>query len=162
MKKIAVFADVQNIYYTVRDTFGCNFNYRELWRQLSLQGDVILANAYATNRNDSQQQGFQKALRSIGFNVKLKPFIQRSDGSAKGDWDVGIAVDMMDAALSESSMIDTIVLLSGDGDFDVLLQRINGHKKISTIVFGVRALTAISLIDSASKFNPIEGDLLLN
>ena len=63
MKKIAVFADVQNIYYTVRDTFGCNFNYRELWRQLSLQGDVILANAYATNRNDCKQQGFQKAIR---------------------------------------------------------------------------------------------------
>lgn len=29
---------------------------------------------------------------------KLKPYIQRSDGSAKGDWDVGITLDMIEFA----------------------------------------------------------------
>ena len=79
MKKIAVFVDVQNIYYTVKDTFGCNFNYRKLWDKLSADGEIVVANAYAIDRNDPQQRGFQKALNSIGFKVKLKPFIQRSD-----------------------------------------------------------------------------------
>ncbi len=39
------------------------------------------------------RRGFQNTLRTIGFEVKLKPFIQRTDGSAKGDWDVGITLD---------------------------------------------------------------------
>ncbi|PKL94423.1 MAG: nuclease, partial [Gammaproteobacteria bacterium HGW-Gammaproteobacteria-9] len=31
MKKIALFADVQNLYYTVRQAHGCHFNYSALW-----------------------------------------------------------------------------------------------------------------------------------
>ena len=32
VKKIALFADVQNLYYTVRQAHGCHFHYAELWR----------------------------------------------------------------------------------------------------------------------------------
>ncbi len=95
MKKIAVFVDVQNIYYTTRDTFGRQFNYRKFWQQISAEGDIVIANAYAIQRADEQQVKFQDALKHIGFTVKLKPYIQRSDGSAKGDWDVGITIDIM-------------------------------------------------------------------
>ena len=94
MKKIAVFADVQNIYYTTRDAYQRQFNYRAFWQRISSQGEIVAANAYAIDRNDSKQKGFQRALESIGFSVKLKPYIQRSDGSAKGDWDVGISIDV--------------------------------------------------------------------
>lgn len=156
MKKIAVFVDVQNIYYTTRDTYKRQFNYREFWEQLSYQGDIVIANAYATQRGDDQQHKFQKALKHIGFNVKLKPFIQRSDGSAKGDWDVGITIDIMKIA----SEVDVVILLSGDGDFDLLLQEITQTHKIETQVYGVRALTAKSLIDSASTFYEINTHLL--
>ncbi len=55
MKKIALFVDVQNIYYTVKDTFNCHFNYRALWRQLSEYGEICIANAYAIAKNDRQQ-----------------------------------------------------------------------------------------------------------
>jgi uncharacterized LabA/DUF88 family protein len=161
MKKIAVFVDVQNIYYTVKDTFGCNFNYRKLWDNLSAEGEIVVANAYAIDRNDSQQRGFQKALDSIGFQVKLKPFIQRSDGSAKGDWDVGITIDVMDSVAAIEEPIDTLVLLSGDGDFDRLLTRVSQEKTIETVVYGVENLTAKSLIDAADIFEPIDENLLL-
>ena len=162
MKKIAVFVDVQNIYYTVKDTFGCNFNYRKLWDKLSADGEIVVANAYAIDRNDPQQRGFQKALDSIGFKVKLKPFIQRSDGSAKGDWDVGIAIDVMDSVTTIEEPIDTVVLLSGDGDFDRLLTRVSQSNKVETVIYGVEALTAKSLIDTADVFEPIDENLLLN
>lgn len=161
MKKIAVFVDVQNIYYTVKDTFGCNFNYRKLWDNLSAEGEIVVANAYAIDRNDSQQRGFQKALDSIGFQVKLKPFIQRSDGSAKGDWDVGITIDVMDSVAAIEEPIDTLVLLSGDGDFDRLLTRVSQEETIETVVYGVENLTAKSLIDAADIFEPIDENLLL-
>jgi uncharacterized LabA/DUF88 family protein len=162
MKKIAVFVDVQNIYYTVKDTFGCNFNYRKLWDKLSADGEIVIANAYAIDRNDAQQRGFQKALDAIGFKVKLKPFIQRSDGSAKGDWDVGIAIDVMDSVTAIEEPVDTVVLLSGDGDFDRLLTRVSQSNKVETVIYGVEALTAKSLIDAADIFEPIEENLLLN
>ena len=161
MKKIAVFVDVQNVYYTVKDTFNCHFNYRALWRQLSDYGEICIANAYAIDKNDSQQQAFQNILKTIGFDVKLKPYIQRSDGSAKGDWDVGIAIDVMDAAASSSHEIDMIVLLSGDGDFDLLLERVSRNGDIDTLVYGVSELTAASLIAAANEFRPIDTPLLL-
>lgn len=156
MKKIAVFVDVQNIYYTCRQAYGRQFNYRRFWQQLQHQGDIVQATAYAIDRADDQQRKFQDALRHIGFSVKLKPFIQRSDGSAKGDWDVGITIDV----LHQAEMVDEIVLLSGDGDFDLLLQAIRQRFQCKSTVYGVPGLTAHSLINSADSFQPIADDLL--
>lgn len=156
MKKIAIFVDVQNIYYTTRDTYGRQFNYREFWKRISTEGEIVLANAYATHRGDDKQKKFQDALKHIGFDVKLKPYIQRSDGSAKGDWDVGITIDVMESA----SDVDTVILLSGDGDFDMLLKKIKQDYSVTTEVYGVPALTANSLIEAASIYHRIEEDLL--
>ena len=158
MTKIAVFADVQNIYYTTRQAYGRSFNYRRLWSTLSRQGEIVCAYAYATDRGDAQQHKFQKALHHVGFQVKLKPYIRRSDGSAKGDWDVGIAIDIMEAA----SQVDTIVLLSGDGDFDLLLEKVRAKYGVLTEVYGVEALTARSLINACDHFHPIAAELLLS
>ena len=157
MNKIAVFVDVQNIYYTTRHTYGRQFNYRKLWDIIKTKGIIVTANAYAIERGDEQQQKFQNALKHIGFNVKLKPYIQRSDGSAKGDWDVGITIDIMQSA----PKVDTVILLSGDGDFDLLLQKLNTDYSVKSEVYGVQALTANSLIESANIFHPIEKNLLL-
>ncbi len=157
MKKIAIFVDVQNIYYTTRDAYGRQFNYRKFWQQLSVEGEIVSATAYAIARNDDSQIKFQDALKHIGFEVKLKPYIQRRDGSAKGDWDVGITIDIMEAAKD----VDTVVLLSGDGDFDLLLKKISTDYNVKTEVYGVPALTANSLIDAASLYHPIEKNLLL-
>jgi len=157
MKKIAVFADVQNIYYTTRDTYGRQFNYRKFWKRLSTQGDIVVANAYAIHCGDDRQQKFQDALKHIGFTIKLKPYIQRSDGSAKGDWDVGITIDVMQIAKN----VDTVVLLSGDGDFDMLLEKVKTDYEVTTEVYGVPALTANSLIDAADIYHQIQTDLLL-
>ncbi len=157
MKKIAIFADVQNIYYTTRQAYSRQFNYRELWQRISHEGEIIAATAYAIYRGDDRQTKFQDALKHMGFTVKLKPFIQRSDGSAKGDWDVGITIDIMEVAPT----VDTIVLLSGDGDFAMLLDKIKKDHGINTEVYGVPALTAKTLIDVASTWHPIEEDLLL-
>jgi uncharacterized LabA/DUF88 family protein len=157
MKKIAVFVDVQNIYYTTRQAYGRQFNYRKLWQRISSGGEIVSATAYAIHSSDHKQLRFQNALRQIGFTVKLKPYIQRSDGSAKGDWDVGITIDVLEAARD----LDTVVLVSGDGDFDLLLEKIKKDYAISAEVYGVPVLTASSLIASASIYHRIDEDLLL-
>ncbi len=157
MKKIAIFVDVQNIYYTTRQAYGRQFDYRKLMKRIRTEGEIVSATAYAIHRGDEKQLKFQNALKQMGFTVKLKPYIQRSDGSAKGDWDVGIAIDVLEAAKD----VDTVVLLSGDGDFDLLLEKINKDYAVSTEVYGVPALTANSLIEAANIFHPIDANLLL-
>ncbi|AAN56483.1 NYN domain-containing protein [Shewanella oneidensis MR-1] len=157
MNKIALFVDVQNIYYTCREAYQRQFNYRKLWQHLSTQGEIVSAVAYAIHRGDDGQLKFQDALRHIGFELKLKPFIQRSDGSAKGDWDVGITIDVLDAAPN----VDTVILLSGDGDFAILLEKITQKYGVKAEVYGVPQLTAKALMDATTQFNPIDDVLLL-
>lgn len=158
LQKVAVFVDVQNIYYTTRDAFRRSFSYRRFWQQLSQQQQIVAANAYAIYREgDDGQAKFRDALKHIGFEVKTKPFIQRADGSAKGDWDVGIAIDMLDWA----PKVDKVILLSGDGDFDLLLLKVIREYGIEAEVYGVETLTANALINAASRFHPIGEDLLL-
>ena len=156
LKKIAIFVDVQNIYYTCREAYGRQFNYHKLWNTISQQGEIVSANAYAIQSEDDGQIKFQDALKHIGFNVKRKPFIQRRDGSAKGDWDVGITIDIME--ISES--VDTIILLSGDGDFNLLLAKVQHKFHVVAEVYGVPSLTAKSLIDSSTLYHPITDEWL--
>lgn len=156
LQRIALFVDVQNIYYTTRDRFGRQFNYREFWRRMEGAGEIVVANAYATHRGDDGQLKFQNALRHIGFTVKLKPYIQRKDGSAKGDWDVGITIDVLDIA----AQVDRVVMLTGDGDFDLLVERIRRDSGVRVDVFGVPGLSANSLIAAATEFHPIDETLL--
>ncbi|QEG23601.1 LabA-like NYN domain-containing protein [Mariniblastus fucicola] len=158
MNKIAILVDVQNIYYTTRQAFSRKFNYRAFWSTVTEGREVIAAYAYAIESRDGGKQfGFQQILRDIGFEVKLKPYIQRSDGSAKGDWDVGITLDMVELA----EQVDTVVLASGDGDFDLALQRIRQRFDVTAEVYGVEQLTAGTLIRSATRYVPIEDDLLM-
>ena len=111
----------------------------------------------ALNRSNEKQRQFQNILRAIDFEAKLKPFIQRNDGSTKGDWDVGITLDVMEYAPQS----DVVVLTSGDGDFDLLLNKIRMDYDVLTEVYGVRQLTAQSLTNSATTFIAIADDFLL-
>ena len=157
MEKISVFVDVQNIYYTTKEKYNRHFDYNKFWSEITPNREVVTAIAYAIDNNDEKQKQFQNILRAIGFEVKLKPFINRSDGSSKGDWDVGIAIDIMEYAPKS----DIVVLASGDGDFDLLIGKINNSFNVTSEVYGVSDLTANSLINAASKFLPIRENLLL-
>ena len=154
---LAIFVDVQNVYYTCRQAYKQNFDYNRFWQEVTHGYEVKHAFAYAIGRDDEKQKQFQNILRAIGFEIKLKPFIQRADGSAKGDWDVGITIDMMDVAQS----VDKLVLVSGDGDFAMLLDRINEKFKKPTDVYGVPSLTSDMLIRSSARFIAIDDTLLL-
>ena len=157
MKKVSIFVDVQNIYYTTKQEFNSHFDYNKFWKLVTHEREVLTAIAYTTNRGDSKQIQFQNILRGIGFTVKLKPFISRSDGSSKGDWDVGITIDIMEYARKS----DIIVLASGDGDFDILIHKIRSLYDNNTEIYGVSNLTAHSLKSSASTFFSIDSSLLL-
>lgn len=154
---VSVLVDVQNIYYTARQSYQRNFDYNKFWALATKDRVVVKAIAYAIDRGDEKQKQFQNILRAIGFEVKLKPFIQRSDGSAKGDWDVGITIDALECA-PES---DILVLATGDGDFELLVNKVRETHQSRVEVYGVPQFTANALIGAASEFFMIDEKLLL-
>lgn len=157
MKRLLILVDVQNVYYTTREVFRQHFDYNLFWKQVTDGRKLVKAIAYAIDRGDPKQRQFQGILRGIGFETKLKPYIKRSDGSSKGDWDVGITLD----ALEHADHVDVVVLASGDGDFDLLVQKLRGKYGVEVEVFGVEKLSSNSLISSATRFFPINPSLLL-
>lgn len=155
--KIGVFVDVQNVYYTCRQIYQRNFDYNKFWSQVTEKRELIGAYAYATDRGDAKQMQFQNILHAIGFTVKLRPVLQRLDGTSKADWDVGIALDVFELA----SQCDRVVLVTGDGDFDVLLERVRRRFGTQSEVYGVPELTSNLLVKAADQFVPIDKSLLL-
>ena len=156
-EKISIFVDVQNVYYTCREAYGRNFDYNRFWAKVTAGREVVGAYAYATDRGDEKQQQFQNILRAIGFTVLLKPVVKRADGTTKADWDVGIALDIYEAAPN----CDKVVLVSGDGDFEILVERIHERFNVRTEVYSVFPLTASALITAAENYVAIEKNLLL-
>jgi uncharacterized LabA/DUF88 family protein len=157
LEAVAIFVDVQNIYYTTRQRYSRHFDYNKFWAQATRNRKVVKAVAFAINRDDEKQKQFQAILRAIGFEVRLKPFIRRMDGSTKGDWDVGITLEVLEYA----PQADVVVLATGDGDFDLLVHRIRERHAVSVEVYGVAELSAGTLIRAADRFIPIEDPLLL-
>ncbi|TDO98218.1 NYN domain-containing protein [Marinomonas balearica] len=157
MTSASIFVDVQNIYYTTRQTFRRGFDYNAFWAEVSTKYEIKNAFAYAIDRGDEKQKQFQNILRAIGFDVRLKPYIQRSDGSSKGDWDVGITIDVMEHAQDS----DVIILVTGDGDFSILVDKVKGKYNCRVEVYGVEKLTASSLIKAANYYHPIDEHRLI-
>jgi uncharacterized LabA/DUF88 family protein len=156
-QRVSLFVDVQNIYYTCREAYQAHFDYPRFWARATADRELGVALAYETDRGDPQQARFQDILRGIGFSVQLKPMLRRRDGSAKADWDVGIALDVYEAAQRG----EAIVLASGDGDFTMLVERIRARFDTWVEIYGVPSLTADPLIRAANRFTAIDGELLL-
>lgn len=156
--KIGIFVDVQNIYYTTKDVFGKSFDYRKFWKNIEAKGEITVAKAYAVDRRIDSQMKFQSALRHMGFDVVLKNYIQRKDGTAKGDWDVGITIDVVESAPE----LDEVILLSGDGDFAILLKHVMQKYDVKTTVYGVKTLTSEMLSSAANTYQPVTMDMLIS
>ena len=157
MERVAIFADVQNLYYTVKEQHNSHFDYRAFLREDTDGRQLIKDLAYATDKGDDRQRRFQQILTGLGFDVRLQPLIQRADGTTKGDWDVGIAVDMLKLA----PQVDIVVLGSGDGDYAPAVSHMVDELGIVVEVYGAQALTAGLLARKATRFVPIQGRLLL-
>lgn len=69
--------------------------------------------AYAVDTVEETNKVFIDAIHESGFEIKLKPIQTFVDGSKKADWDVGIAMD----AVRLGGKVDSIILISGDGDY---------------------------------------------
>ena len=115
--RIGVFVDVQNMYYAAKRLNGARLNYELLLDTIVSRRRLIKAMAYVVLTAEVDQTGFIALLSNKGYQVKRKELKHYQDGKAKGDWDMGMAIDMIEIA----SDLDVIALVSGDGDFVALV-----------------------------------------
>jgi len=116
-QKVAVFVDVQNMYYSAKNLYNSKLNYANLLREAVSDRKLIRAFAYVIKADVGAEKDFFEALSKIGFEVRTKDLQIFYGGAKKGDWDVGLCMD----AIRMMPKMDVMVLVSGDGDFTELL-----------------------------------------
>lgn len=117
---MGVFVDVQNMYYSARNLYNSKVNFAYILNQAVKGRSLIRAIAYVIKADVKEEQNFFDALSSIGYEVKAKDLQTFIGGAKKGDWDIGIAMD----TIEQAHKLDTIVIVSGDGDFLELIKHL--------------------------------------
>lgn len=120
-QRVAVFIDVQNMYYSARNLFNAKVNFGNIVREAVAGRNLVRAIAYVVSTKTGEEKPFFEALEKAGIQTKEKELQEFFGGAKKADWDVGIAVDMIKLA----SKVDAIVLVSGDGDFQSVTEYIS-------------------------------------
>lgn len=155
-QKVGVFVDVQNMFYSAKHQYRAKLNFTKLLEFAVKGRRLIRAIAYIVQTKEVDQKTFIDMLSRTGYEVKSKELKIRPDGTAKGDWDMGIAID----TISLVNRLDTMVLVSGDGDFVDLVNMLKG-RGVRVEVISFPRSTADELTKAATQYYPIESDLLI-
>lgn len=133
-QRIGVFVDVQNMYYSAKNLYNAKVNFAQILKSAVGDRSLIRAIAYVIKADIKEEQNFFDALEKIGFEVKAKDLQIFAGGAKKGDWDIGLAMDTIELA----PRLDTIVIVSGDGDYVPLLLHLRHALgcRIEVIAFG--------------------------
>lgn len=154
--RVGVFVDVQNIYYGAKIGYQAKLNFETLLNLVTKDREIVTAIAYIVQTPEINQDEFIKTLDRVGYTVKSKDLRRRADGSAKGDWDLGIAMDI----ISLQDRLDVVVLVSGDGDFTELIKVLK-RSNITVEVAAFQHNTSRDLIEIADTFYPMEEDMII-
>lgn len=146
-QRIAVFADVQNMYYSAKNLYSAKVDFGKVL-QASLMGrNLVRAFAYVIKADVGLEKEFFNALGKLGFEVREKDLQIFYGGSKKGDWDVGLCMDVVRMI----DKIDVMVLVSGDGDYYDLLEYAKS-RGVRTEVISFGQTTSSRLTDFADYF----------
>jgi len=148
-----VACDVSNLFKACRDEFGdkARVDFKKLSGMVpklvgtDVHQDLV---AYIVTNPEQQHKAFTKVLTTFGFRVRER-FLRYEKAFLKPtrtDWDVGITID----AIDQIDEYDTFVLVSGDGDFSILLDYLKQRGK-KTLVLTFENSTARSLYESADE-----------
>ena len=152
-ERIAIFVDVQNIYYAAKDNFNSKIDFKKLLVNVLRGRDLRRAKAYLID-SSVDNKNFVSFLKQIGYDLVIKDLKVRSDGSSKGNSDIELTIDVLD----ESDRVDTIALVSGDGDFVPLVERLK-TKNIDVEVYSFstrKNSTAFDLKQVATRFYELD------
>jgi uncharacterized LabA/DUF88 family protein len=153
-QRIGVLVDVQNMFYSAYDCFRGRLNYKKLLDAAAGGRQVVRAIAYAM-RDGNNQSSFFTMLREVGFELRTKEPRVRPDGTRKGGWDIGIAIE----AVKLAPRLDVVALVSGDGDFVDLVHALRAAG-VRVEVYAFERSAGRELRDAADVFVPIGEDMI--
>lgn len=147
LTRVGVFVDVQNLYYSARNLYKSYVNFSKIRTFSGSHGKLVRSIAYGVKADISKEESFFDALKEANFEVKLKDLQVFPGGMKKGDWDVGMTVDMIRMA----SKLDIVVLVSGDGDFVDLIDYLQ-NLGVYVIVMAFGPSSSSKLAEKADIF----------
>jgi uncharacterized LabA/DUF88 family protein len=132
-QRVGVFIDTQNLYHSAKHLYKARVNFGNILEEAVGGRLLVRAIAYVISTESGEESNFFGALTKMGIETKVKDLQIFADGAKKADWDVGIAVD----AIKLAPQLDTVVIVSGDGDFVPLIQYLDMHGiQVEVISFG--------------------------
>jgi len=133
-QRVGIFIDAQNLYHTAKNLYGAKVNFGAIVKDALAGRALIRAIAYAITTEGGEEQGFLEALEKVGIETKTKDLQVFAGGAKKADWDVGLAVD----AITMAPKLDTVIIVSGDGDFIPLVEylQMNEGCQVEVVSFG--------------------------
>ncbi|MEK7451716.1 MAG: NYN domain-containing protein [Patescibacteria group bacterium] len=129
-QRVGIFIDTQNMYYSARFLFKRKVDFKHIVEDGVAGRKLIRAIAYVIKTKDASEQPFFDALEKSGIELRSKDLIEFASGHKKGDWDVGLTIDVVRML----DMLDVIVLVSGDGDYGALVQFAQAHGRIVELI----------------------------
>ncbi len=133
-QRIGIFIDAQNLYHSAKNLYQAKVNFGQVVKDAAAGRSIIRAIAYVITTESGEERGFFDALSKVGIEAKTKDLQIFSGGAKKADWDVGLAVD----AITMAPKLDTVIIISGDGDFVPLIEylRFSQGCQVEVVSFG--------------------------
>ena len=153
-QRVGVFIDTQNIYHSAKNLYHARANFGNVLKDAVAGRRLVRARAYAVTTETGEEKGFFEALEKVGIEMRLKDLQVFSGGAKKADWDVGMAVD----AITASPNLDTIILVTGDGDFVPLVRYLQNHDGCQVEVVSFGRSTSAKLKEATDDFLDLDED----
>jgi uncharacterized LabA/DUF88 family protein len=132
-QRVGVFIDTQNLYHSARNLYQARVNFGAVLKDAVAGRKLVRAVAYVITTEAGDEKNFFEALEKLGIETKTKDLQIFAGGAKKADWDVGLAVD----AIKMSPRLDSVVIVSGDGDFVPLVDYLQSiGVQVEVVSFG--------------------------
>ncbi len=152
-QRVGIFIDVQNLYHSAKNLYHGRVNYKELIKHLVAGRQLIRAVAYVVKSETAPgEAAFFEALEKEGLELRSKDLQIYPDGTKKADWDVGMAVD----AIRMAPFLDSVILVTGDGDFCPLVDYLKWGVGRLVEVAAFRRSASGKIQESADRFINME------
>ena len=147
-QRVGVFIDAQNLYHSAKNLYQARVNFGQIVKDSVAGRALIRAMAYVITTESGEERGFFDALEKMGIETRTKDLQIFMGGAKKADWDVGLAVD----AIKLAPKLDTVIIVSGDGDFVPLIEylKINQGCQVEVASFGQSS--SMRLKEAADEF----------
>lgn len=146
--RIAVFVDGPNFFYMQKDGLKWFVDPKKIleWGKRRFNGEIVDATYYASTGYDSGEEDaefnkdrsrkietFLKALPFMGYTVAKKPVKVVRDGDESWN-EATVSIPMMLDIYATKDNFDTLILVSGSGEFEEIVERMKQNGKSVVIL----------------------------